>query len=457
MLNIETGSILEGRYKILKQIGAGGMGAVYLACDTNHPDFQVALKVLYPGVIKTHEARERFRNEIVASYRVNHPNIIRAYEFFDLEDFQAYTMEYADGGDLFGLLRNAPLSSREVINLIKQAAMGLAAVHAEGIVHRDLKPENIMLTRKHVVKISDFGVARLKDSATLTQAGAMVGTPKYLSPEYIETGECDRRGDIYALGVIAYELISGTSPFPEDQGLSLMLERFKAGFKPLRQAAPHCPPGLVSVIEKAMSLNVNRRYQTADALVKDLELIEKGKEPLSSGSEAHPSAWRDMVASVLDPAEAGLPGANIFVRKPILRKVLRTALNYWQIILAMAAVLLIAAAAMLAGMHESDRQKTYDISELPYGSYKGTVIGLLADNAQYPFALWKTDAGGFILLGKQFCATANIGPDNTFNCGDLHFKLTVNAIEGERALGTMQETSWGSTGTWNLSKREQQQ
>ena len=137
-------------------------------------------------------------------------------------------MEFVDGSDLSEMMRRNRVDWRRAVEILLQIASGLDAIHKAGIVHRDLKPENMLIATDGTVKISDFGVARLKGSITLTQAGAMVGTPKYVSPEYIETGECDHRGDIYALGVIGFELLAGRSPFRSTTRVSMMMERFKS-------------------------------------------------------------------------------------------------------------------------------------------------------------------------------------------------------------------------------------
>lgn len=253
------------------------MGEVYLAQDVANPDFYVALKVIPPGVIDAPAARERFRNEIVAAYRISHPNIIKAYEYFDGEGLQAYAMEYVTGGDLLNRIKREPIRAEEATRYLRQIASALETIHAAGIVHRDLKPENILIAADGDIKLADFGVARLRGSHTLTQAGAMVGTPKYIPPEYLETGESDHRGDIYALGVLGYEMLSGVSPFPADSRELLTVRRGAVKVPPLTKVAPHCPPGLALIVERAMSPNLAQRYQSALELRRDLERFEAGE------------------------------------------------------------------------------------------------------------------------------------------------------------------------------------
>lgn len=414
------------------------MGAVYLASDINYPEFQVALKVLYPGIIKTRDARERFRNEIIASYRVSHVNIIRAFEYFDEDDVQAYSMEYVDGGDLFQKMRNGPLSNREVISFMKQCAAGLAAVHADGIIHRDLKPENILLTSDGTVKITDFGVARLRGASNLTQAGAMVGTPKYLAPEYVETGECDHRGDIYALGVIGYEAISGKSPFSAKSGVSLVVERLRFDVTALKQKAPHCSPGLARVIEKCMSVNVNKRYQSAADLLADLELVEKGEEPELARRDSG-AGFKAVLSEVLQK-ESMLLGGGKHSSRNYQRKVI--------VGLSLLLVVLLVGAPALYFVGRSIFAP--DFADLPVGLYRGVISNLFSSGRDHNFKLWRTESGSFILLGKEHCAVSALDENGRFSCGELKFEMSVKTMEGKGALGTIKELAWGHEGSWNL-------
>jgi len=265
------------------------MGEVYLARDVTNPDFFVALKVIPPGIIDVPSARERFRNEIVAAYKISHPNIIKAYEYFDGEEIQAYAMEYVSGGDLLNRIKREPIRYADAARYLRQIASALETIHGAGIVHRDLKPENILITGDDQVKLADFGVARLRGSQTLTQAGAMVGTPKYIPPEYLETGESDHRGDIYALGVLGYEMLSGVSPFPADSRELLTSRRGSVKIPPLTAVAPHCPPALALIVERAMTPNLAQRYQSALELRRDIERFEAGE---LSGVSAAPSSIR---------------------------------------------------------------------------------------------------------------------------------------------------------------------
>lgn len=270
MTHLEQAPTAVGKYEILKPLATGGMGVVYLGRSQNSRGELVAIKVINPGVLRSEESRVRFGNEIVASFSIAHPNIVRAVEFVNSEGVQAYVMEYIDGGTLSDFMMRKRLTLDESLLVLMQVAFGLSAIHSQGIIHRDLKPENIFLSKEGIAKIGDFGVARATGSQTITQEGLMVGTPRYLAPEYIETGECDYRADIYALGVIAYEILSGCSPFTSTSKNSLLTEHFLK-HTPLEELAPEVPKEVVDIVNKAMCISVANRYQSAEEVLRDLE------------------------------------------------------------------------------------------------------------------------------------------------------------------------------------------
>lgn len=272
-MGLQPGSIFAGRYQIIRALGEGGMGRVYLACDPNDRAFEVALKVLFPGVLATPQTSKRFASEITICEQVSHPNVVKAYEQFNLPDYKAYAMEYVNGGDLAFRMRARDITLEQAVSFIQDAANGLLAIHSQGIIHRDLKPENMLLTKKGVLKISDFGLARTDTSNTLTNVGAMVGTPQYLSPEYIEYGECDRRADIFALGVIAYEMLAGRSPWGQKSGIASLVKRNFTAYPNIQEVCPNCPVQLSAIVTRAMTANLTVRYQSAQEMIDDLNLL----------------------------------------------------------------------------------------------------------------------------------------------------------------------------------------
>ncbi len=273
-----------GHFRIVRGLGSGSMGAVFLAEDTNSGEM-IALKEISPALLRVPGARERFKNEVSALFRVHHPNIIRAIEYIDMQEYQALAMEYLEGQTLADYMQSTRFSESEVVALLLQLAQGLAAVHAQGVIHRDLKPENIFVSNEGELKIGDFGVAGLGGTSTLTQQGRLVGTAKYFAPEYIETGECDARGDIYALGVLGYELLTGHSPFKATRLQEMMAERFKTTIaQDLAVLAPKVSVEIRGIIAKAMNVALISRYQSAEEVITDLKKLERVEHKVSSSA-----------------------------------------------------------------------------------------------------------------------------------------------------------------------------
>lgn len=253
------------------------MGAVYHARDVDHENFEVALKILFPGRIKGVEMRERFRQELQVAYRVHHENVVRAYDFFEFDGTSGYALEYVDGRDLFSLIESNSLTPFRIAEIFRQICCGLEAIHEQGIIHRDMKLENILISSEGTVKIADFGVAHLSDSIAMTEGGIMVGTPKYVAPEYVSEGKSDCRADIYALGVMAFETIARDTPFKSKTKQSLLKERLHVRGRSLATKVRNCPHDFVEIVDKAMAIDVKDRYQSAAEMRADLEAFLVGQ------------------------------------------------------------------------------------------------------------------------------------------------------------------------------------
>jgi serine/threonine protein kinase len=274
LLQLQPGTVVNDRYEVVKCLGAGSMGMVYACRHRELAGHLVAMKVLFGEMARDPTAAARFRNEIVASYGVNHPNVVRAYEYFRDGDIVAFTMEYVSGGDLADRISmDERMPIKEVVRMLSQMAAGLQAIHATGIVHRDLKPENILLTAQGDVKITDFGIARMSSGPRLTEHGGVVGTIDYVSPEYLEKGQVDLRSDIYAFGIMAYEMITGDTPFKGKSVIETMTMRLKTDPTPPHLLRPDCPVGLSDIVLKALSRVPESRYQSAAEVLTDLETL----------------------------------------------------------------------------------------------------------------------------------------------------------------------------------------
>lgn len=275
-LNLQPGTIVNGRYEIVKCLGTGSMGMVYACRHRELAGHIVAMKVLFAEVARDEVAAARFRNEIVASYGVSHPNVVRAYEYFRDGDLIAFTMEFIGGGDLADRISaNEDIPIDEIVNMLCQMASGVQAIHDAGIIHRDLKPENILLTSQGGVKITDFGIARIGSGPKLTEHGGVVGTIDYVSPEYLERGQVDARSDIYALGVLAYEMITSESPFRGKSVIESMTMRLRTDPEAPDSLRPDCPVALSNIVLKAMAREPEERYQSGGEMLEDLEALKK--------------------------------------------------------------------------------------------------------------------------------------------------------------------------------------
>lgn len=263
-LDLKSGTVLQGKYEIIKCLGAGSMGMVYAVKHLELQGRVLAMKVLFSDVAKDEVQFARFRNEIVASYEVNHPNVVRAYDFFREGDLVAYTMEYISGGDLADKLgEDELLPIDQTIEVLEQMVSGLEAIHKAGIIHRDIKPENILIAEDGSIKITDFGIAKNLKGPRLTDHGGIVGTFAYVAPEYLESGSVDVRSDIYSVGVLAYEMITGTAPYSGKNVIDEMHLKLTTDPAPPINLRKECPEQLSRIVMKALSRNPIDRQQSA--------------------------------------------------------------------------------------------------------------------------------------------------------------------------------------------------
>jgi tetratricopeptide (TPR) repeat protein/predicted Ser/Thr protein kinase len=274
-VSLEVGSVLADRYEILKMLGEGGMGAVYKARD-RELDRLVAVKVVRRDLAGHASIMQRFKQELILARKITHRNVVRIFDLGVSDGFRFITMEFIEGRDLSSLLEERKLTPEETVKILLQVSTALEAAHAEGVVHRDLKPQNIMIETGGRVVVMDFGLARSMEATGLTQAGAVMGTPAYMSPEQAKGMPVDERSDIFALGIIAYEMLSGVLPFKADSALASLLLRTQAPAPPLTQIDPTIPQQLSDIVQKTLATNVEDRYASVALLDKDLQDWEQG-------------------------------------------------------------------------------------------------------------------------------------------------------------------------------------
>ncbi|MBN1270844.1 MAG: protein kinase [Candidatus Aminicenantes bacterium] len=272
---LATGVSFAGRYQVIEELGKGGMGNVYKAYDTEIKE-KVALKLLKKEVSSDAKTIERFRNEIRLARKISHKNVGRMFDLGKEEDRYFITMEYVDGQDLKGLIRQSDhLAVDTAVKIARQVCEGLAEAHRMGVVHRDLKPGNIMVDREGNARVLDFGIARStkEKSGELTGEGIMIGTPVYMSPEQAEAKEADERSDIYSLGVILYEMLTGRFPYEGDTSLIIAMKH--KGEKPNdpREFNSQIPESLSRLIFKCLERDKKNRFQNSEEVSRELSKI----------------------------------------------------------------------------------------------------------------------------------------------------------------------------------------
>jgi eukaryotic-like serine/threonine-protein kinase len=275
-LDIQTlkpGDIIEGRYKYVERIGKGAFGTVLLMEDTV-VDERLILKFLNPNVSEDEEIMKRFVHELRYSRKITHHNVIRIYDFLFIQGNYAISMEYFPSHTLGSeVVGEKPMPLARALNFGIDICTGMEVAHAQGIVHRDLKPANVLINNEGLLKIVDFGVAaaQREGDTQLTKTGYVIGSPKYMAPEQILGKKVDQRADVYALGVILYEIMTGVPPYARGDHMSVMYQHVQGKARPPREINPALPPGLPEVIMQAMSVDKDKRYQTMPDLRVALE------------------------------------------------------------------------------------------------------------------------------------------------------------------------------------------
>jgi serine/threonine protein kinase len=265
------GLTLSGRYELLARVGGGGMALVYKAKDLLLNRF-VAVKVLRQQFTHDEDFVKRFRREAQAAASLSHPNIVSIYDVGQVEDTHYIVMEYIDGANLNEIIRDrAPLQTNEAVKFAVQICDALEHAHHNQIIHRDIKPHNILIGNNGRVKVTDFGIARAVTSSTLTQTGSVVGSVHYFSPEHAKGVITGEKSDLYSLGIVLYQMLTGQLPFLGESPISVALKHLQDTFEQPRKVNPHIPQSVENIILRAMRKNPQERYQSAREMHDDLE------------------------------------------------------------------------------------------------------------------------------------------------------------------------------------------
>ncbi len=264
---LKPGDLLEGRYKFVRKIGKGAFGTVLLMEDTVVEE-QLVLKFLNPNVSQDEEMMKRFVHELRYSRKITHRNVIRIYDFLHIRGNYAISMEYFPSHTLGNEVNDKPLPLAKAVRFASDIATGMSVAHQSGIIHRDLKPANVLINDNGLVKIVDFGVAAAQHQGDtqLTKTGYVIGSPKYMAPEQILGKKVDERADVYSLGVMLYEMLTGEPPYQRGDHMAVMYQHVQGKAKPPIEVNPAIPPALSEIVTKAMSVDKTKRFQSMDEM-----------------------------------------------------------------------------------------------------------------------------------------------------------------------------------------------
>ena len=355
-------TVVDNRYVLSGLLGGGGMGKVFLACD-EVLDRDVALKVLREQYAEDEEFVERFEREAKAAASLNYPNIVSVYDRGRAADGSYYiAMEHVPGGTLKDrILKEGSMEAAEVVRLASQVADALSVAHGRGIVHRDIKPQNVLLTTDGDAKVADFGIARAASDAPLSNSSLVLGTAKYMSPEQATGDPVGPGSDLYSLGVVLYEMLTGEVPFEADSSVGVAMKHVMEPPRPPREKNPAVPEALDAVAMKLLQKKPEDRYPGAAELVADLQRVGEGLSPVFA---TLPTSWAGTTEQPVAPVVARSSGGNRrdFSRAPSRRR--RTIL-----LLCAAALVALLAALGLAALGSSR-------------GYGGPVVGSLGKAAE---------------------------------------------------------------------------
>jgi len=290
-----------GNYEVFSELGRGGMGVVYKAREESLNRF-VAIKMLGNQLVDNESIVLRFMREARAVADLNHPNVVQVFRVDRHEDQPYFVMEYVEGESLKQLIRREnKLQPMRALQILKEVGNGLAAAHDKGVIHRDIKPENIMLTKYGGIKVVDFGIARIEEPGTrLTSTGMGLGTPSYISPEVCLSQDVDQRSDIFSMGVVLFEMLTGDIPFKSDSPFELMTKVVEAKIPNIKELNPNVDDGLKQILAKMIAKRPNLRYQNCNELISDIEDYVAGRVPRWS---------KNTLLEENEASEIGIPAA----------------------------------------------------------------------------------------------------------------------------------------------------
>ncbi|HEU5142957.1 MAG TPA: protein kinase, partial [Solirubrobacterales bacterium] len=297
MLEVSEGSVIDQRYRLLSRLGSGGMADVWLAEDS-HLQRRVALKILHRRFAQDREFVERFRREAEAAAGLQHPNIVAVFDRGDVEGTYYIAMQLLEGRSLKELIE-AGLTPEQAAGIVRQILDAAGFAHRHGVVHRDLKPQNVIVDAEGKATVTDFGIARA-GASEITQAGSVMGTPHYLSPEQAQGQDVTAVSDLYSVGVILYEALAGRVPFEADSAVAIAMKQVSHAPQRPSSINPSVSPALDAVVMRALEKDPGQRFQSAEAFIAALDAALREPEAVGGGT----AAFAPLPPVVVTPEEA---------------------------------------------------------------------------------------------------------------------------------------------------------
>lgn len=429
-LVLDSRPALVQRFETVRHLGDGAAGSVFLVRDRKRDNLEVALKVLINGTAFDENTIARFEQELEASQGVNHPNLIQAYDYIDLGDTIAFTMEYVPGKDLGATFASQPLTLDEIDMVFDQLLSGMAELHRHGIIHRDIKLENIILSMDGTVKLSDLGLMKRLNSEGMTRTGVLLGTAQYLPPEYIKKTQYDQRGDVYAAGTVLLELLTQKRRLSDKPGMEAIEHLIKTNFAVPKLSLTGLPRRYRQIVTKALAYNPDDRYQSADEMLDAFCSPDTVAESYMGEGEAVGQLGLTMSKRINQAATLNGPTHSSRLRWRLLTWIVASA----------AMVLLFVFATMTWRTYNR-----YDLFE--FGLYRGVLAG---GEQRWPIEIRIDQRGIFLSSAMNHCSEGQLSRlTGTVDCGDV-FRLEMGDVVNGRYSGELVSTSSGKVYLWSV-------